>query len=166
MNNPIILASSSGQNLALAHRYADAAKSLGLNPAVIELAALHLPLYCAQLEAMGPGPTFQEFSESMQRAQAFVVCAPEYNGSMPPVLINAITWLSRSTDDFRAIFNGKPIALATHSGGGGQKVLLGMRVLFSHLGCTVIGRDMLATKNKPPRHATMMAQLEGLARLT
>jgi nucleotidyltransferase/DNA polymerase involved in DNA repair len=39
---------------------------------------------------------------------------------MPPTLVNAIAWLSTTTANFRELFTGVPVALASHSGGGGQ----------------------------------------------
>jgi chromate reductase len=61
------------------------------------------------------------------------------------VLSNAIAWLSVGSLDFRILFNNRTVGLATHSGGGGQKVLLAMRQQLFHLGCTVLGREVLAT---------------------
>ena len=43
----------------------------------------------------------------------------------------------------------KPVMLATHSGGQGQKMLMDLRVQLSHLGCTVIGHDIATNKDKP-----------------
>ena len=51
------------------------------------------------------------------KIEKWVICAPEYNGSIPPILSNFIAWLSISGDDFRNLFNGQPIAIATFSGG-------------------------------------------------
>jgi NAD(P)H-dependent FMN reductase len=81
------------------------------------------------------------------------------------VVTNAIAWLSVSTDDFRALFNGRPVALATHSGGGGNKVALAMRQQLSHLGCTVVGREVVATSQKaanPEAIAALVTQLTAL----
>ena len=36
-----------------------------------------------------------------------MICAPEYNGSIPPILSNFIAWLSISGADFRNFFNGQ-----------------------------------------------------------
>ena len=87
--------------------------------------------------------------DAFTEASGFVFCAPEYNGSIPPTFTNAITWLSIVSDDFRALFNNKPAALATHSGGEGQKLLISMRIMLSHLGMNVLGRE-LSVKGKEP----------------
>ena len=80
-----------------------------------------------------------------------MICAPEYNGSIPPVLNNAIAWLSVLDDDFRSLFNGRPIAIGTHSGGGGMEVLISMRIQLTHLGAEVIGRQLLSNFSKPAK---------------
>ena len=60
------------------------------------------------------------------KASGFIICAPEYNGSIPPVLTNIIAWLSVMGDDWRLVFNGKIGLLATHSGGGGDRRVNGI----------------------------------------
>ena len=91
--------------------------------------------------------------------------APEYNGSIPPTLSNTIAWLSTQTDDFRSLFTLKPVAIATHSGGGGQKVLVAMRLQLGHLGATVLGRELLTTSKKPLNEQSARAVLEQLKAL-
>ena len=78
-----------------------------------------------------------------------MICAPEYNGSIPPCLSNAIAWLSVQGDDFRGLFNGRPVAIATHSGGGGMEALISMRIQLAHLGAEVMGRQLLSNYAKP-----------------
>ena len=59
------------------------------------------------------------------------------------------------TDDFRALFNDKPGVIATHSGGGGQKVLISMRIHLSHLGVNVLGRELAGNNQKPVADASI-----------
>ena len=80
-----------------------------------------------------------------------MICAPEYNGSIPPSLTNAIAWLSVTDDDFRSLFNGRPIAMATFSGGGGMELLVSLRIQLTHLGAQVVGRQLLSNHAKPPQ---------------
>ena len=46
--------------------------------------------------------------KQLEAGDAWFVFAPEYNGSYPPVLNNAIAWLSREGDDFRRLFQRPP----------------------------------------------------------
>ena len=78
-----------------------------------------------------------------------MICAPEYNGSIPPILSNFIAWLSISGDDFRNLFNGQPIAIATFSGGIGLELLTSLRIQLVHLGSQVLGRQLLSSYSKP-----------------
>ena len=84
-----------------------------------------------------------------------MVCTPEYNGSIPPVLTSAIAWLSVQGDDFRTLFNGRPVAMATHSGGGGYTVLTALRLQLAHLGAHVVGRQLVSNKSQPAKDASI-----------
>jgi NAD(P)H-dependent FMN reductase len=52
---------------------------------------------------------------SVARADAVLLLTPEYNGTMPAVLKNAIDWLSRPFG--AGALNGKPVAVIGASGG-------------------------------------------------
>ena len=145
----LICSASSGENLKLAHRLAELAIAQGMAVEVVDLTKDPLPLFTPDREAEGPPKGLDHLEAQFARAQGMVFCAPEYNGSIPPTLTNAIAWLSTQSHDFRSLFNGLPLGLATHSGGGGQKVLVAMRIQFGHLGSNVIGRELLTRKNKP-----------------
>ena len=90
----------------------------------------------------------QPLQQQLMAAPRWVICAPEYNGSIPPVLTNAIAWLSVQGDDFRSLFNGRPIAMASFSGGGGMELLVSLRIQLTHLGAQVVGRQLLSNYSK------------------
>ena len=102
----------------------------------------------------------------MSQADAWVVIAPEYNGSIPPTLNNALAWLSTTMDwqSFRALCTGKPVGLATHSGGGGAHVIMAMRQQFSYIGADVIGRACMSGREKEANPETIDAMIDNLAR--
>lgn len=160
----LILSATNGKNLELAHAFAAEATNSGVAAEVISLPELQLPLYDS-LGVSSAGDGLLKLAQAMRQHKSLVICAPEYNGSIPPVLTNAIAWLSVSTDDFRALFNSRPVALATHSGGGGQKVMLAIRQQLSHLGCTVLGREVQSNSQKaanPEAIAALVSQLAAL----
>ena len=101
----------------------------------------------------------------MDLADAWVVIAPEYNGSIPPVLTSAIAWLSVQGDDFRNLFNGRPIAMASFSGGGGMELLLSLRIQLTHLGAQVVGRQLMSNHNKPAKDESIQDLLERLLQM-
>ncbi|WP_017297099.1 NADPH-dependent FMN reductase [Nodosilinea nodulosa] len=161
----LILSVSSGKNLELAHAFEAEAIAQGASVEHMALPELHLPLYDSLNHESGAGDGLLKLAQALRRHKGLLICAPEYNGSIPPVLSNAIAWLSVSTEDFRALFNGRPVALATHSGGGGQKVLIAMRLQLSHLGCTVLGRELLSTSQKAANPETITTLIRQLADL-
>jgi len=157
----LILTASNGRNLALATELSRIASELELEHEVIDIVDLGWPLYAPGVEAPAD---FSEVDRRFHAARAFVVCAPEYNGSIPPTLTSLIAWLSVAGEDFRSVFNGKPAAVATYSGGGGQKVLVAMRLQLSHLGCNVVGRELLTNKTRPLNEESARVVLEQVAR--
>ena len=145
----LVLAASNGENLKLAERFADEARKLGSNAEVLDLTVLDLPLYRPKAEKNGNPADLARLQERLMAAPHWVICAPEYNGSIPPSLTNAIAWLSVTDDDFRSLFNGRPIAMATFSGGGGMELLVSLRIQLTHLGAQVVGRQLLSNHAKP-----------------
>jgi NAD(P)H-dependent FMN reductase len=78
----------------------------------------------------------EEFRKRILGNDAFVIASPEYNGSMPGLLKNAIDWVSR----FRPQpFNERHSLLmsASPSMGGANKALWSLRVPLEHLGANV-----------------------------
>ena len=152
----LVLAASSGKNLALAQRFSESFEKKGVTAKIVDLTTLHWPVYTPELDGdRDKSPDTSELSSLILNSTALVVCAPEYNGVMPPALNNTIAWLSVESDDFRKLFNNRSVLLATHSGGGGAHCLMAMRHQFSFLGSNVIGRSMTLNKSKPFSQETM-----------
>jgi chromate reductase len=144
-----VVVASDGNNVQLAQHVVAEAEAMGHSGSIVQLNAFDLPLFTLQRDA-GSSPTgLHGLKQALGEGDAWVVLAPEYNGSMPPTLNNAIAWLSRDGDDFRALFRNRPVALGTHSGGGGPHVVMAMRMQFAYLGCNVIGRSLVVNKHKP-----------------
>ncbi len=84
------------------------------------------------LQPQGAG----EFRNRILANDAFIISSPEYNGSMPGLIKNAIDWVSR----FRPQpFNGRHALLmsASPSMAGGNKALWSLRMPLEHLGTNV-----------------------------
>jgi chromate reductase len=73
-----------------------------------------LPLYDADLED-DEDAAVQHLRASISDADAVLVVTPEYNGSIPGALKNAIDWASRPRED--AALHGKTVAVAGASTG-------------------------------------------------
>lgn len=151
MSQIAILVASLGKNVELGTELEKVVRAQGGTPEVINLVELDLPLYSTTAEEAGIPERACQLTETLSNCQGMIVVAPEYNGSTPPSLVNAISWVSRSTEgaDWRRAFNGKPVVLGTHSGGGGAHVLVAMRLQLSFLGANVLGRQLLTNYNKP-----------------
>jgi len=94
------------------------------------------PSYSQDAQAKGFPPGADALRRRLETSDAFVIAAPEYNGSMPGMLKNVIDWVSR----FRPQpFNGKHALLlsASPSMAGGNRGLWALRVPLEHLGVRV-----------------------------
>jgi NAD(P)H-dependent FMN reductase len=159
----LVITASNGENLKLAQRFQTSARSLGQKAELLDLTTLDLPLFTPRAQAAHGIPTaIAPLQTRLSAAPRWVICAPEYNGSIPPCLSNAIAWLSVQGDDFRSLFNGRPIAIATHSGGGGMEALISMRIQLTHLGAEVVGRQLLSNFAKPAQDGSIEDLLQRL----
>jgi len=159
-----MITATSDNNRALADQCADAAREMGHDAEVVNLAELDMPMFTvARSKELDVVPGMAELKEAMSSADSWMIVAPEYNGSMPPTLNNAVAWLSTEWQDFRALFNRRKVGLATHSGGGGEHVIMAMRQMFSYLGCNVLGRKLVSNKDKEANPETIEDMLTQLA---
>ncbi len=146
----LVITASNGENLKLAKRFVNSGNQMDIKSELIDLTALDLPLYNPRThEKEGIPELAKILNKQLSAIPRWIICAPEYNGSIPPVLTSSIAWLSVQGDDFRSLFNGRPIAIASHSGGGGMELLISLRVQLSHLGSLVIGRQLMSNYKKP-----------------
>jgi chromate reductase, NAD(P)H dehydrogenase (quinone) len=95
------------------------------------------PSYNGDLELeIGNSGGAKVFQERLMANDAFMIASPEYNGSMPGLIKNAIDWVSR----FRPQpFNEKHGLLmsASPSMAGGNRALWSLRMPFEHLGARI-----------------------------
>jgi chromate reductase len=160
----LMITATSDNNLALAEKCSDAAREMGHEADIVNLAELDFPMFTvARSKELDVIPGMAELKAAMSSADSWMVIAPEYNGSMPPTLNNTVAWLSTEWKDFRALFNSRKVGLATHSGGGGEHVIMAMRQMFSYLGCNVLGRKLVSNKNKEANPETIEDMLNQLA---
>lgn len=162
----LVITASSGENLQLAQRFAATARSRGLTSEVLDLTSVPLPLFTPRQQAeAGLPPQIPALSAQLAASPRWVICAPEYNGSIPPVLTNAIAWLSVADPDFRSLFNGRPVVIATHSGGGGFTVLTALRLQLAHLGVHVVGRQLVSNAQRPAQDESIEDLVQRLEQL-
>ena len=144
----LVIAASNGENLKLAERFVSESHRQKAKAVVLDLTSVNLPLFTPRAQCQGTPTALGPLQQQLITAPRWVICAPEYNGSIPPVLTSAIAWLSVQGEDFRNLFNGRPIAMASFSGGGGSELLTSLRIQLTHLGAQVVGRQLLANHSK------------------
>jgi len=91
-------------------------------------------------------PIVKKLLADIAAADGLVLCAPEFNHSIPGVLKNAIDWASRPA--FQSVLAYKPVAIMATSRGplGGARCLEHMRVaLDSCLSRIALAREVIIT---------------------
>ena len=97
-----------------------------------------LPYFDQDVEATPPAAVTR-LREQVAAADTVVFVTPEYNGTIPGLLGNAIDWLSRPYDGRPAVLRGKPVlAVAASPGGvGGVRALVSLRTVLGNAGADV-----------------------------
>jgi len=157
----LIFVASLNENMKLANSLKKQLESLGKSGEIINLVDLDLPMYDSfKEEHDGIPKKILDLIEQMKKADGYIFVSPEYNYSLPPVLVNTVAWISRVGDDFRELFTLKTIQLATHSGGGGSDVTNAMRTQFTKLGSIVMPREIITTYQSPLREDSSLRILK------
>jgi chromate reductase, NAD(P)H dehydrogenase (quinone) len=161
-----IVVASEGKNLELAHKFEMYLQSQSVDVNILELVDLNLPLYTSRAETEYQAHELINPIKTRLAADGFIILAPEYNGGPPPVFSNFLSWVSRSTKDWRETFNEKPVVIGTFSGGPGSNVLSIMRLQLSYLGMNVLGRQISVHSKKELDEASLKAVCDQLTRVS
>lgn len=71
-----------------------------------------IPLYDGDLEqAEGVPPAVAALQDRLAASAGLLLATPEYNGSLPGPMKNAVDWLSRPPSDIPRLFFDRPVAL-------------------------------------------------------
>ena len=105
-----------------------------------------VPLYNQDFEGEKRPAVVKQMLADIEAADGLVLCAPEFNHSIPGVLKNAIDWASRPA--FASVLAYKPVAIMATSRGplGGARCLEHMKVaLDSCLSRVALAREVIIT---------------------
>jgi len=160
MSHILIIAATSDLNLDLAKDLQVLLSDLGQEAEILELEKLKLPLFGS--ENRPAEDTAEKLTDQMISASAFIICAPEYNGGVPPILSNAITWITVQTKNWRDAFNSKWALISTHSAGSGYRFLTAFRSQLEYLGSNVLARTIAVSDEKPLDKDSAKRILQGL----
>jgi chromate reductase len=114
----------------------------------ISLADFPLPIYDGDLQTKSGVPKNAINLKRMIGAHSGVlIVTPEYNASVPPLVKNAIDWVSRVQDahEIRGqVFRGRAFAIAAASEGrlGGTRSLAALRLILSACQAMVIPNQL------------------------
>jgi chromate reductase, NAD(P)H dehydrogenase (quinone) len=127
-------------NIRLAALAAKELALLDVDVTRISLVDYPLPIYEADLDARGGQPANAlKLKQMIMAHQGVFIATPEYSASVPPLLKNAIDWVSRVRergDPTYAAFKGRVFAISSASPGraGGLRSLMALRQILE-LGC-------------------------------
>lgn len=128
----------------------EAARLLALGNAtvtMVDLADYPMPIYDGDLEERsGPPEMAVKLAERIAAQDGMLLVSPEYNASVPPLLKNALDWVSRVRKvEGRPLqpFRRLVVALASASPGrlGGLRGLMALRPI-----CQSVGAEVLTTQ--------------------
>ena len=108
-----------------------------------------IPAYNQDFEGDKRPPVVKQLLADIAEADGLVLCAPEFNHSIPGVLKNAIDWASRPA--FESVLAYKPVAIMATSRGplGGARCLEHMRVaLDSCLSRIALAREVIISASE------------------
>ena len=103
-----------------------------------------IPMYSEDVEAEGDPEAVGELKRRIRAADAVLIATPQYNGTIPGVLKNALDWASRPHRQSGLV--GKPAAVisATPGGHGARRAQEATRQVLEHIGAQVLPEDHLA----------------------
>lgn len=116
----------------------------GADVSLISLGDFPLPIYDGDLEATSGVPAEAvKLKRLIGIHHGVLLVSPEYNSSPPPLLKNALDWVTRvreRDEPFGHVLRSRPFALASASTGrfGGARSLMMLRLMLSGCRVTVI----------------------------
>ena len=123
------------------------AERAGAEITLVDLRDYPMPIYNPDdHEANGFDENALNFQGLLTEHDGLLLASPEYNGSLPAALKNAIDWVSRPSDRFerRKVFSGKFAAMMTASPGslGGIRSLAHLRGVLTSVGVNVLPQEV------------------------
>ena len=152
MKKIIIISATLKNNYKLAKDIKDILKDMNVDASLISLEDYILPLYTDKIFSEKKDSYYKEvkyLTNQMKVADGLIICGPEYNGSIAPIISNAIAWVSTSTDYWRDSFMNKIALIATYSGGGVDKFVRAMKTQLEHLGSLVMPGSINVNNSTP-----------------
>jgi chromate reductase len=136
------------RNVRLAAAAAFRFVQAGADVTRISLADFPLPLYDGDLQAGSGVPAHAiNLKRMIATHHGTLIVTPEYNAAIPPLLKNAIDWISRvqeASESRGEVFRKRPFAIAAASEGrlGGARALASLRLILTACQALVIPNQL------------------------
>jgi NAD(P)H-dependent FMN reductase len=127
-------------NKRLAAAGAEAVRRAGGSATLIDLNDYPAPIYHGDEEdAHGVPENILTLKQMIADHDGLLIATPEYNGFVPPLLVNTFSWVSRKSDKGgpEDVLKSKHVAIMAASPGrlGGVRVIPRLRDCLCELGC-------------------------------
>ena len=151
----LVLAGSARQdsvNRKVARQTVEALRDAGVEPTLADLRDFPMPIYDGDLEAgEGLPPAAKALKELARGHDGFAIASPEYNGSFPALLKNALDWISRPEPGKRTleVFRDKVAAVlsASPGPGAGKRGLRHLRELLEMMMVSVVPQELAIARS-------------------
>jgi chromate reductase len=126
------------------------AEAAGAEVTYIDLRDYPMPIYnLDDHERSGFDENALKLQGLLTRHEGLLIASPEYNGSLPAALKNAIDWASRPSDRYERskVFRGKVAGVMAASPGslGGVRSLAHLRGVLTSVGVHVLPQEVAVT---------------------
>ena len=152
MKKIVIITATSGYNHKLSLKIKEMLIEIGAIVNIVNLEDYDIPLFFASDYSDKKDEVkniINDMVNLLKDSDGLVLCAPEYNGSIPPIVTNMISWISVSTENWRDAFVNKISLVATNSGGNAVNYNIAMKNQLEHLGSVVYPRLICENDNRP-----------------
>ena len=148
MINLLIISATSQTNLSLANRISKIIDSDKYIINIMNIEKYKLTLFnpsSIKDDKIKFAKLIEEITNQIVKSDGVIICAPEYNGNVPPVLSNVSAWISVTTSYWKDGFKDKNFFIASSSGGKADRFLNSMQSQLEHLGVIVFDEKIVIT---------------------
>jgi len=146
MINVIIVSATSGTNLKLSKDILKLLDNKKFEVKILNIEHVGLPLFnpsTIEKDKKKYEEKIKSITNNIVWSNGIIFCAPEYNGNVPPVLSNAIAWISVTTSYWRDGFKDKHCLVTSSSGGSAKRFQQSMHSQLEHLGANVFEKKII-----------------------
>ena len=160
MNTISIISATNDKNLELSKDLQSILSEFNINTNLISLEDFDFPLYSPRVKV--ENKSIDALLKQLTSSKGLIFCSPEYNGGVPPVLSNALAWISVKSDNWRDVFNKKFAIIGSYSGGSGTRFVTAFRSQLEHCGVNVLARSITVNNQKPLDKESAKKIIQGL----